>query len=81
MQQVGSELQQVGSELQQMGSVAHVASRVRGFQKLWCMGLVALWHVGSSQTRDQTRVPYIGRWILIHCTTREVQQLFLHSEF
>ena len=28
---------------------------------------------GSSQTRDQTRVPCIGRQILIHCTTRKVQ--------
>ena len=34
-------------------------------------GLVALRHVGSSRTRDQTRVPYIGRWILNHCATRE----------
>ena len=28
---------------------------------LWCMGLVALQHVESTQTRDQTCVPYIGR--------------------
>ena len=28
------------------------------------MGLVAPRHVGSSQTRDRTRVPCIGRWIL-----------------
>ena len=34
------------------------------------MGLVALQHVGSSQTRDQTCVPCIGR-ILNHRTTRE----------
>ena len=27
---------------------------------------------GSSWTRGQTRVPCIGRWILVHCTTREV---------
>ena len=26
----------------------------------------------SSQTRDRTRVPCIGRQILNHCTTREV---------
>ena len=25
-------------------------------QQMWCTGLVALWHVGSSQTRDQTCV-------------------------
>ena len=36
------------------------------------MGLVALQHVGSSQTRDRTCVLCIGGWILIHCTTREV---------
>jgi len=33
---------------------------------------VAPRHVGSSQTRDQTRVPCIGRQILNHWTTREV---------
>ena len=38
------------------------------------MGLVAPWHVGSSQTRDQTCVPCIGRWILNHCATREVPE-------
>ena len=36
------------------------------------MGLVVLWHVGSSRTRDRTRVPCIGRWIFNHCATREV---------
>ena len=35
------------------------------------MGLVAPLHVGSSQTRAQTHVPCIGRWILNHCATRE----------
>ena len=37
------------------------------------MGLVAPWHVGSSRTRAQTRVPCIGRRILNHCATREAQ--------
>ena len=41
-------------------------------QQLWHMGLVAPWHVGSSQTKDRTCVSCIGRWILIHCATREV---------
>ena len=36
------------------------------------MGIVALRHVGSSQTRDQIGVPCIGRWILIGGTTTEV---------
>jgi len=43
-----------------------------GLQWLWLSGLVALWHVGSSQTRDQTCVPCTGRQILNHWTTREV---------
>ena len=28
-------------------------------QQLWCMGLVALWHVGSSQTRDLICLLYL----------------------
>ena len=35
------------------------------------MGLVAVWHVGSSRARDRTHVPCIGRWIPNHCVTRE----------
>jgi len=46
------------------------------------MGLVAPPHVGSSQTRDGTYVPCIGRWILNHWTTREVQHwLYLNKGF
>ena len=33
-------------------------------------GLVALWHVESSWTRDRTHVPCVGRQILIHYTSR-----------
>ena len=44
-------------------------SRVQA-QYLWLTGLVALQHVGSSWTRDRTRVPCIGRQILNHCATR-----------
>ena len=40
-------------------------------QQLWLTGLVALRHVGSSQTRARTRVPCIGRQILNHCPTKE----------
>ena len=46
-------------------------------QQLWLTGLVAPWHVGSSQTRARTRVPCIGRQILNHCATREALKLFL----
>ena len=37
------------------------------------LGFVALQHVGSSPARDQTCVPCTGRWIFIHCATREVR--------
>ena len=33
------------------------------------VALVAPQHAGSSQTRDQTCVPCIGRWIALYCTT------------
>ena len=47
---------------------------------MWRTGLVAPWHVGSSQTRARTRVSCIGRRILNHCTTREVPpHSFLHQ--
>ena len=45
-------------------------------QLLWCMDLAALWHVGSSWTRDPIHVPCIGRWILNHRTTREAPVIF-----
>ena len=45
-------------------------------QQLWCMGLAAPRHVGSSPTRYQTRVPCIGRRILSHCATREAPSTF-----
>ena len=44
-------------------------------QQLWCTGLVAPWHVGSSQTRARTCVPCVDRRILNHCATREVREL------
>ena len=44
-------------------------------------GLVAPRHVRSSRIRDQTHVPCVGRRILNHCTTREVQtELFLYGK-
>ena len=44
-------------------------------QQLWLSGLVTPRHVGYSRTRARTRVPCIGRWILNHCATREVQRV------
>ena len=59
------------------GLLIAAASLVAGAQALGDVasvfaahGLVAPWHVGSSQTRDP--VPCIGRQILNHCTTWEV---------
>ena len=46
-------------------------------QQLWLMDLVAPWHVESFQNRDRTCVPCIGRWIPIHCNTREFSTCFL----
>ena len=42
-------------------------------------GVVALRHVESSQTGDWAPVPCIGRWILTHCTTREVLSKLLRQ--
>ena len=38
-------------------------------QKLWLMGLGALWHVGSSETRDRMHVICPGKRILYHQAT------------
>ena len=48
-----------------------------GAQTLECTGLVALGHVESSQSRDQTGVRCVGRQILNHWITREVLKYFL----
>ena len=65
-----------GSQAQQLWLAG---SRVQA-QKLWRMALVALQHVGSSQTRVQTHVPCIGRQILNHCATREVPSQFFERK-
>ena len=48
-------------------------------QQLWLRGLVALQHVGSSQTRARTRIPCIDRQILNHCAIREAQQIIFDT--
>ena len=73
-------------QLRQVGATLHrgaQASHCRGLsccgaqapdaqaQQPWLTGLVAPRHVGSSQTRARTHVPYISRQILNHCATRE----------
>ena len=45
-----------------------------------CLGFITLQHVESSRTRDQTRVPCVGMWILKHWTTREVSNCILSSQ-
>ena len=50
-------------------------------QQLWLTGPAAPWHVGSSQTRARTRVPFIVRQILNHCATREALPCFLKYFF
>ena len=79
-------LQCVGFSLRWLLLVRNTGSRLEGFsscstwaQQLWCQGLVALQHVESSWTRDQTCVPCIGRRIPIHCTTGEVLMIFIAS--
>ena len=49
-------------------------------QQLWCTGLVALWHVGSSRTRARTHAPCIGRQLLNLCVTREACRSILVGE-
>ena len=71
--------------------VQSTSSRAWGLQQsqfpgseLWHMGLVVLQHVGSSQTRDQTRVSYTGRQILYHWAIKPQSLLLIflgHSAF
>ena len=81
-------------QLRQAGATLHhgaQASHYRGLsccraqapdtqaQQLWLTGLVAPWHVGSSQTRARTRVPCISRQICNRCTTREALTLIFKT--
>ena len=51
-------------------------SRALELQESQCTGLHALWPVGSSQTRNRTPVPCVGRQISIHWTPREAPITF-----
>ena len=55
-----------------------MGSRVQA-QQLWCTGWVAPRHVESSQTKDWTGIPWIGRQTLNHWATREVLSCFLFA--
>ena len=75
----------VGRQLAVYGLLTEVAStgaestgsRAGGLQQL-CMGFVAPWHWGPSQTRDPTCIPCIGRLILNHWTSKEISCLFMY---
>ena len=74
------------SFLQFAGFSIAVASLTEGMgsrvwaQQLQCMGLVSLWHVESSWTRDQTSIPCIAKQTLNHLTTREVLEFSMPFE-
>lgn len=57
--------------------VRSIGSRVRRRQQSRCTGLAAPRHVGSSPTRDRTRVSCSGRRILYHRVSREVLEFIL----
>ena len=66
-------------QLWHVGSVAVARGLQSTGQQLWRTGLAVPQHVGSSQTRAQTRVPCIGRRILNHCATREaLSSIFIY---
>ena len=47
---------------------------------MWAFLSYGKQHVESSQTRDQTHIPFMGRWVLSQWSIREVQAyLFVSS--
>ena len=69
----------MGFSLRWLLLLPSMGSRACGLQLLTYWGLVALWHVKSFWTGDQTWVPCIGRWILNHWTTKEVLYIFKYN--
>ena len=68
-------LQSVGSRWMGFSSCSSRALEHR-LSSWWWTGLVAPRHVESFWTRNWICVPCISRWILIHCTTREVPAVY-----
>ena len=62
----------MGFSLRRLVLLQRVGCRACRLQELWYMVLAAPQYVGPSWTRDRTRVPCTGRWILNRWTTREV---------
>ena len=56
--------------------VVELGLEAHGLRQLRHRGSVFPWHVESSQTRDRTCFPCIGRQILIHCTSGEISLTF-----
>ena len=75
LQHAGSVVAAHGLQGARASQLWRVGSKAQAHQ-LWRMGLVVPQHMGSSQTRDQTHVPCIGRQILNHCATREVPEVY-----
>ena len=61
----------MGSRVRRLWSLGVSGCRAQAHQ-LWRTGLVAWLCVGSSRTRDWTRVSCTRRWILYHRATRKV---------
>ena len=67
--------------LQQVLLLQSMNSRVSRLQELQHTDLVALQHVGSSQTRDRTHVPCTGRQIPSQGHTREALLITIKNPF
>ena len=65
---------------QAVGAEASIVT-ARGLSICGPRALVSLWHVESSQTRDQTHVPWIGRQILNHWIIMEVWKAIFYCWF
>ena len=76
---VGGLLTAVASLVWRMGSGAQAPGAALRGSVVVHMGSVALQHVESFQTGDQTLVPCIGRWMLNPWTTRDVLSLVSYT--
>ena len=75
-------LSSCGARVSPFGGFSYCRAQALGLAALGscgATGLVDLQHVGSSPTRDWTRVPWIARWILNYWTTREAPRTTLKA--
>jgi len=73
-------LQCMGFSLRWLLLLQSMDSRASGLQYLNFTGLVALWHVEFSHTKNWICVLCIGRQILNYWTTREVLELWFYND-